>query len=114
MDRTGDGARTSSRISAAEDCAMVPVLRSILYMRRYVRLTLLAFFSLTFATLFSLAVPQILRTVVDHGLPQPMIESVFTPRFLAEGLQIAQPHPQLIFSAAGLLLGLSVLRAILV
>jgi ATP-binding cassette, subfamily B, multidrug efflux pump len=90
---------------------MVPVLRSILYMRRYVRLTLLAFFSLTSATLLSLVVPQILRSVVDQGLPQPVLKSVFTPRFLAEGLQIAQPHSQLIFSAAFLLLGLSVLRA---
>ncbi len=90
---------------------MVPVLRSILYMRRYGRQTFLAFFSLTSATLLSLAVPQILRDVVDRGLPQPALKSVFTPRFLAEGLQIAKPHPQLIFSAAGLLLGLSVLRA---
>src|SRR5512143_3776189 len=90
---------------------MVPVLRSILYMRRYTRLTLLAFFSLTSATVLALMVPQILRAVLDRGLPQPMITSVFTPRFLAEGLQIAEPHTQLIFSAAGLLLGLSVLRA---
>src|SRR5688500_13982953 len=90
---------------------MVPILRSLRYLRRYWRVTLLAFFSLTSATLLALAVPQILRAVVDRGLPQPVLKSVFTARFLAEGLQIALPHPYLIFSAAALLLGLSFMRA---
>src|SRR5512140_1321054 len=90
---------------------MIAVLRSTIYIRRYWRLFLLAFISLTSATLLSLAVPQILRNVIDQGLPQPMDISVFTPRFLAEGLQIVLPRPQLIFSSALLLLGLSLLRA---
>ncbi len=81
------------------------------YMRRYWRLAALAFISLVSVTLLSLAVPQILRDVIDHGFPQPFWQSVFTPRFLAEGLQIVQPRPQFIFRAALLLLGLSVLRA---
>ncbi len=90
---------------------MISVLRSLAYMRRHWRLALLAFASLTAATLLSLVVPQVLRDVVDHGLPQPVLRSIFTPRFLSEGLNIAVPHPQLIFSAAALLFGLSLLRA---
>lgn len=90
---------------------MISVLRSVAYMRRYWRSALLAFVSLTAATLLSLTVPQILRNVVDQGLPQPITRSVFTARFLSEGLNIALPHPQLIFAAAGLLFGLSLLRA---
>jgi ABC-type multidrug transport system fused ATPase/permease subunit len=90
---------------------MSAVLRSIAYMRRYWRLAALAFISLLSVTLLSLAVPQILRDVIDHGFPQPFWQSIFTPRFLAEGLQIVQPRPQFIFRAALLLLGLSVLRA---
>ncbi len=78
---------------------MIAVLRSTVYIRRYWRLFLLAFISLTSATLLARAVPQILRYVIDQGLPQPFITSVFTPRFLAQGLQIILSRPQLIFSS---------------
>ncbi len=90
---------------------MIAVLRSVAYIRRYWKLAILAFFSLMSATLFSLIVPQILREVIDQGLPQPLSSALFTPRFLSEGLAITLPQPRLIFTAAGLLLGLSVLRA---
>jgi len=91
---------------------MSAVFRSISYIRRYRGLALLAFFSLTAATVLALAVPQILRNVIDQGLPQPLLQALFTPRFLSEGLQVAFPRPQLIFTSAILLLGLSILRAI--
>src|ERR1041385_2882826 len=91
---------------------MLSVLRSAGYLRRYWRLALLAFFSLTSATLLSLTVPQILRDVIDQGLPITWPNALFTERFLSEGLAISAPHPQLIFEAALLLLGLSLLRAI--
>lgn len=90
---------------------MLAVLRSIAYMRRYWRLALLAFLSLSTTTLLSLVVPQILRDVVDHGLPQKLANAIFTPRFLGEGFQMIRPQPQLIFAAAGILFGLSLLRA---
>ncbi|MCC7449842.1 MAG: ABC transporter ATP-binding protein [Anaerolineae bacterium] len=91
---------------------MSAVFRSISYIRRYWGLALLAFFSLTAATVLALAVPQILRNVIDKGLPQPLLQALFTPRFLSEGLQVAFPRPQLIFTSAILLFGLSILRAI--
>ncbi|MEP7288306.1 MAG: ABC transporter ATP-binding protein [Chloroflexota bacterium] len=91
---------------------MSSVLRAIAYMRRYWALTLLAFLSLLAATTLSLFVPQILREVVDRGLPQPFARAILLPRFLDEGLQMTRPQPQLIFAAAGLLLTLSILRAI--
>jgi ATP-binding cassette, subfamily B, multidrug efflux pump len=90
---------------------MVPVLRSIAYIRRYWRLAALAFISLSLATVFSLTVPQILRNVIDHGLPLPFERALVSPRLLSEGLVITHPSPQFIFQAALLLLGLSVLRA---
>src|SRR4051812_39889897 len=90
---------------------MLPVLRAVGYIRRYAALTFLAFISLTLATIFSLVVPRLLRDVIDNGLPQPLARAIFSPRFLVEGLQIQVPHPDLIFRAALLLLGLSVLRA---
>src|SRR5258706_5898981 len=88
---------------------MIPVLRSIAYIRRYWSLTLLACFSLTMATLLSLAVPQILRDVLDRGLPQPSTNPLSTT--LTQGLQPGKPNTQLIVASAVLLLGLSVLRA---
>ncbi len=91
---------------------MLSVLRSAGYLRRYWRLALLAFFSLTSATLLSLTVPQILRNVIDEGLPIAWPNGLFTQRFLSEGLTLSVPHPQLIFQAALLLLGLSLLRAV--
>ena len=50
---------------------MIPVLRSIAHIRQYWWLAILAFTSLALATVFSLLVPQILRTVIDQGLPLP-------------------------------------------
>src|SRR4051812_28647182 len=91
---------------------MIPVLRSIAYIRRYWLLATAAFVSLSLATLFSLTVPQILRNVIDHGLPIAFPGAYFTPRFIAEGLEVSQPRPQLIFTSAFLLLGLSVFRAL--
>src|SRR5260221_14212999 len=90
---------------------MIPLLRSIAYIRRYWLIATLAFISLSLATLFSLTVPQILRNVIDHGLPLTFPGAYFTPRFIAEGLEVSQPRPQLIFTSAFLLLGLSVFRA---
>ena len=90
---------------------MFAVLRAVAFMRRYWTLTVLAFSSLTLATLLSLVVPQVLRDVVDQGLPQPLPQMVFTPRFLSDGLAVSLPHPDLIFKAAVLLLGLGVVRA---
>src|SRR5258706_8053705 len=90
---------------------MIPLLRSIAYIRRYWLIATLASISLSLATLFPLTVPQILRNVIDHGLPLALPGAFFTPRFAAEGLEIAQPRPQLIFTSAFLLLGLSFLRA---
>lgn len=90
---------------------MFAVLRAVAFMRRYWRLTALAFGSLTAATLLSLVVPQVLRDVVDRGLPQPLPLMVFTSRFLSDGLAVTLPHPDLIFKAALLLLGLGVIRA---
>src|SRR5579859_1067628 len=90
---------------------MFSVLRAIAYMRRYWRLTLLAFGSLLAATFLSLAVPQVLRDVVDQGLPQVLPDAIFTPRFMSDGLRMLDPHPTLIFEAAGLLFGLGLIRA---
>src|SRR5262249_360670 len=90
---------------------MVPVLRSIAYIRYHWQLALLAFLSLVAATFFSLTVPQILKNVIDGGLPQPLALAIASPRLLSEGLQVLRPQPQLIFMAALLLLGLSLLRA---
>ncbi len=90
---------------------MISVLRSVAFMRRYWQAVLLAFISLVAATVLSLVVPQILAVVVDNGLPQPLYTAIFTPRFLSVGLDVAYPHPQLIFQAALLLLGLGILRA---
>src|SRR5579864_8883819 len=90
---------------------MFAVLRAVAFMRRYWTLTVLAFGSLTTATLLSLVVPQVLRNVVDQGLPQPLPLMVFTPRFLSDGLAVTSPHPDLIFKAALLLLGLGAVRA---
>jgi ATP-binding cassette, subfamily B, multidrug efflux pump len=90
---------------------MIPVLRSIAYIRRYWPLATFAFISLSLATLFSLIVPQILRNVIDHGLPMALPGAYFTSRFMSEGLEVNQPRPQLIFTSAALLLGLSFLRA---
>jgi ATP-binding cassette subfamily B protein len=90
---------------------MISVLRSLAFMRRYWPLVLLALVSLVSATLLALAVPQILRNVVDNGLPHPLSEALFTPRFLSDGLGVTGAHPSLIFEAALLLLGLSLLRA---
>ncbi|MHB8626203.1 MAG: ABC transporter ATP-binding protein [Aggregatilineales bacterium] len=90
---------------------MFAVLRAVAFMRRYWKLTALAFGSLTAATLLSLVVPQVLRDVVDQGLPQPLPQMLFTPRFLSDGLGVTLPHPDLIFKAAVLLLGLGVVRA---
>jgi ATP-binding cassette subfamily B protein len=81
-------------------------------MRRYWSLTILAFGSLTAATLLSLLVPQVLRTVVDSGLPEALNTMLFTPRFLSAGLDAINPHPTLIFEAAGFLLVLGMVRAV--
>src|SRR5258707_13131539 len=90
---------------------MVSVLRAMAYLRRHWGLALLATTSLTLATLFSLAVPQILRNVIDQGLPVSWPQAMFSARFLADGFQVITPRPQLIFQAAILLFGLSLLRA---
>src|SRR5712691_725351 len=90
---------------------MIAVLRSLGYIRPYWRLALLAFLSLLAATVLSLVVPQVLREVVDRGLPQPFIQAIFTRRFLAEGLQITRAQPQLIFVSAALLFVMSLFRA---
>jgi ATP-binding cassette, subfamily B, multidrug efflux pump len=87
------------------------VARAIGYMRRYWKATLLAFGSLLAATLLSLTVPPILRDVVDHGLPRPIEDVLFTGRFISDGLRLEYPNAALIFQAALLLLGLGVLRA---
>src|SRR5579859_7771918 len=89
---------------------MLSVLRAMAYLRRHWQLTLLAIISLTAATLLSLAVPQILRDVIDQGLPLSWPQAIYSPRFLADGLQVISPRPQLIFQAAILLFGLSLLR----
>ncbi len=91
---------------------MISVLRSVAFMRRYWQLAALALISLVTATLLSLAVPQILRNVVDDGLPHPLAQSLFTAHFLRSGLLITEAHPTLIFGAALLLLGLSLVRAL--
>jgi ATP-binding cassette, subfamily B, multidrug efflux pump len=88
---------------------MISVLRAIAYVRHYRSLALLACFSLMTATLLSLAVPQILRDVLDRGLPQPSANPLSTT--LTQGLQPGKPNTQLILASAVLLLGLSVLRA---
>src|SRR5258708_1268319 len=90
---------------------MIPVLRSIAHIRQHWRLAILAFTSLALATVFSLLVPQILRTVIDQGLPLPWPQAMFSGRLLVDGLQVAVARPSLVFQAAVLLLGLSVLRA---
>jgi len=90
---------------------MISVLRSVAFMGRYWRSVLVALFSLIAATALSLAVPQILRSVVDNGLPQPLTDMLFTPRFLSAGLASTVPHAGFIFESALLLLGLGVLRA---
>ena len=92
---------------------MLSVFRTVAYMRRYWSLTVLAFGSLTMATLLSLLVPQVLRTVVDSGLPETFSDLVFSPRMLSAGLVAINPHPTLIFEAAGFLLVLGVLRAVI-
>jgi ATP-binding cassette subfamily B protein len=90
---------------------MIPVLRSIGYMRRYLGMALLGLICSVVAMLLSLAVPQILREVVDQGLPQPIDQAIFLPRFMNLGLQIIQPRPELIFIAAAGLFVLSIFRA---
>ncbi|HVO44222.1 MAG TPA: ABC transporter ATP-binding protein [Aggregatilineales bacterium] len=87
------------------------MLRSIGYMRRYLALAVLGLISSVAAMLFALLVPQILREVIDLGLPQPIERAIFLPRFLSDGLEIVQPRPPLIFLAAGALLTLSLFRA---
>src|SRR5258708_17605731 len=91
---------------------MRDILRSLSYMKRHMRLTILAFVSMTSATLFSLIIPQVLREVVDRGLPVPLSVAMFTPRFANEGLLMTFPQPNLIFEAAGLLFVLSLFRAL--
>lgn len=91
---------------------MLSVLRAIAYLRRYWHLAVLAFLSLTAGTVLSLMVPRILQEVVDRGLPHSLTRSVFTLRFLRDGLDILRADPPLIFLAAVLLFGLGVLRAI--
>ena len=77
---------------------MIEVLRSLLYLKRYWQLTLLAFFSLVSATVLSLSVPQILRNVIDQGLPQGAIVPSLATNNLAQSLQFRQAHSQLIAS----------------
>jgi len=91
---------------------LIVILRSMAYMRRYWRSSLLAFGSLLAATFLSLTVPPILRDVVDRGLPHTLPQVAFTPRFLSDGLRLLPAHPELIVSSALLLLGLGVLRAV--
>ena len=91
---------------------MIPVLRSIAHIRQHWRLAILAFTSLALATVFSLLVPQILRTVIDQGLPLPWPQAMFSGRLLVDGLKVAVASPSLVFQAALLLLGLSLLRAV--
>jgi ATP-binding cassette, subfamily B, multidrug efflux pump len=91
---------------------MLAVLRSVAYVRRYWRLALLAFISLSTATVLSLAVPSILRNVIDNGLPHTVARPSHFPPFLGEHLELVLPRPDLLFAAAILLLGLSVLRAL--
>lgn len=89
---------------------MFPLVRSLAYIRRYWRLTLLAFTSLTAATVLSLVVPRILREVIDRGMPNAAVggyRAIVGPQFW---LNI--PRPDLIFLAALLLLGLSLFRAL--
>ncbi len=85
---------------------MRPLFRSVAYIRRYWRLAILAFVSLLAATILSLYVPQILRDVIDRGMPHltGRGEAKFTFPFPA-------PRPDLILAAALLLLGLSLIRA---
>src|SRR5450432_556764 len=90
---------------------MILVLRSIAHIRQYWWLALLAFTSLALATVFSLLVPQILRDVIDQGLPLPWPQAMFSGRLLIDGLKVAVARPPLVFEAALLLLGLSLLRA---
>jgi len=85
---------------------MRPLFRSVAYVRRYWRLAMLAFASLLSATFLSLFVPQILKAVIDRGMPRLTLrpdEHMLFP--------FPAPRPDLIFVAALLLLGLSLIRA---
>jgi len=82
---------------------MIPVLRSIAHIRHIGDCNSRVHQPRTRHRI-SLLVPQILRTVIDQGLPLPWPQAMFSGRLLVDGLKVRWRVPSLVFQAALLLL----------